>query len=246
MRSFSILAMVSFTTVLSFAGQVLAAQRVTAAAVDLRGADLFQVDNGNGIPTSATYITVWGSNYQAPSWGAPAQIFPFNGNFYNYGYGFKLNTFTDYITVGNGGGLHDSTNRYAAALAYISYDDGALPGDAMTLTTVYGRDLAPTSGGPLSIAGYDAASLAPLLSGETITGPSGTVYHASAGQLMSLASLGGLLGPAADLSGFSGSTSDSVWVFQTQIPFLETAVPEPASLVAIAGLMVTGLTRRRA
>lgn len=245
MRTHSILAAVTFTTVFGFASQILAAQRVSQPAIDLRGVDLFTIPNSGGIPTSATYITVWGSPYQAPSWGAPAQIFPFTGNILNNGYGFKINTFEDYIISHNGGGMDTSTNRYAAAVAYVSYDDGALPGETMTLTTVYGRDLAPTPGGAFSIAGYDSSSLLPSLSDETFTGPSGTVYHASAGQLMSLTSLAGLLGPAADLSVFNGSTSNSVWVFQTPMPFSETAVPEPASLVAFASFALAGTLRRR-
>lgn len=226
---------------MGLASQAQAIQRISAPALDLK-ADLFTVPNG-GIETSSTWVTAWGSTYQAPTWGAPAQIFPFPPPV-NFGYGFVINTFTDHISWG-GGPLNDSPERHMAAAAYIAYDDESLPTDAMTFYTVYGIDLSPLDASALSITGYDPNGYIPLLSGEEITGPSGAVYSASAGQLVALSDLSTLLGASADLSPFSGSASSEVWVFTTTVPFSEAAVPEPASL-SILGLCGAAMLRRRA
>jgi hypothetical protein len=228
-----------------FTRSAVAAPRVAGAALDLKG-DYFTIPNGDGIPTSSNWVTVWGSPYQAPTWGAPATIFPVPPGAIDNGFGLKYNTFSDYITVGNGGSFDGSTLRYGAAAAYISYDDESTPTDNMVMTTVYGHDLEPGIPGALAIGGYDTSGLYPLLSNEHVTGPSGTVYSASAGQLVPILELPTILGAGADLSPFQGDRSLSVWVFQTTMPFGEMAVPEPSTYVMLVGAAVmAGVVARR-
>jgi hypothetical protein len=233
--------------ILGMAKESSAIGRVSHPAIDFKG-DYFTYPNSGGIPTSSTWITVWGSPYQAPSWGAPAQIFPFpplppvgmpNG--------FKINTFNDYIVGHNNDDLGGSTARYGAAAAYISYDDESLPTDSMTMTTIYGRDLAPSSPGVLELAGYDLGTVFPQLSDEHVVGPSGVDYAAAPGQLVPISGLSALLGPDADLSIFSGDPNASVWVFQTTMPFGEMGIPEPTTAVLVSGLALACVTavRRR-
>lgn len=233
--------------ILGMAKESSAIQRVSAPAIDLKG-DYFTVPNGGGIPTTSTWITVWGSPYQAPTWGAPAQIFPFPPlPMTAIDFGAKINTFNDFIFIGNGGFLEDNPNRYGGAAAYISYDDESLPTDSMTMTTIYGRDLAPSSPGVLELAGYELGTLFPQLSGEHVVGPSGVDYAAAPGQLVPISGLSALLGPDADLSIFSGDPSASVWVFQTTMPFGEMGIPEPTTAVLVSGLALACVTavRRR-
>lgn len=233
-------------TLLGLAAQSLATVRTSSPALDLK-ADLFTVPNNGGIPTTSTWITVWGSPYTSPSWGAPASIYPFPP-FPPGGapFGFAINTFNDYIILSGGGGgtWADSTARYAGAAAYITYDDEATAADNITLTTIYGIDTMPLVPGALSIAGYDPAGAYPLLSDEQITGPSGSVYPSAPGQIVPISTLPSILGAGADLSPFTGDPSLPVWVFQTTLPYAE-ALPEPASLSTLAVAATTLLATRR-
>ena len=117
----------------------------------------------------------------------------------------------------------------------------------MTMTTIYGRDTNPTTPGALGLAGYNTADAFPFLSGEHIIGPSGTTYTAGTNvpQFVRVSDLPSLLGPSADLSIFSGLSGFSVLVFQTQMPFQEALMPEPASLSFIGMGATACLTRRR-
>lgn len=222
-----------------------AAMLTTAPALDYKG-DLYTVINNGGIETASTYITYWGSPYQAPTWGAPATIYPFVGSIGGAPYGYKINTFKDWIILVGGGGSDWEFNsaRYTAAAAYIQYDDSSAPTDLMTVFTVYGRDANPTVPDALALTGYDPAETVPVFADEQITGPSGVVYDHSSAQLVSISDLPTILGAGADLSIFSGDTSLQVWVFETTMPFSEVAVPEPVTLtmLALGGL---AMTRRR-
>jgi hypothetical protein len=243
---FAALMMLTLVTVLGFTNASLAAPKVAGPAIDFKG-DYFTVPDGDGVPTVSYWQTIWGSPYQAPTWGAPAAIFPYPPSLGDFGYGAVLNAFNDYITIGNGGSFGGSTLRYGAAAAYIGYDDESLPTDNMVMTTVYGQDLDPFTPDALEIGGYDTSGLYPQLSDEHVTGPSGTVYSASAGQLVPILELPTILGAGADLSIFTGDRSLSVWVFQTTMPFSEAAVPEPSTYVMLVGaaVMAGAVARRR-
>lgn len=235
--------------VLGFASNSQAAPRVAGPALDFKG-DYTLYPNGEGVPTTTTWITIWGSPYESPSWGAPATIHRFPP-FPQVAapWGFKINTFNDFISIDNphiwDGGGNSSTARGAAA-AYISYDDESLPATTMIMTTIYGQDLDPDTPGSLLIGGYDIEEVFPQLSGEHIIGPSGTTYSASSRQLLPISDLSALLGPDADLSIFTGDPSASVWVFQTSLPFGELAVPEPSTALLAVGLVaMAGIAVRR-
>lgn len=233
------------SAVLGLAAPSQATVRTSSPALDLK-ADLYTVPNSGGIPTTSTWITVWGSPYQAPSWGAPATIHPFPP-FPAGGtpFGFSINTFNDYIILSGPVGTNwaTSTARYAAAAEYITFDDGSMTaGSSMLVTTIYGVDTQPGTAGALAIAGYNAADTFPLLDGEQITGPSGVTYNAAPGQLVPISGLPAIL-PGADLSPFVGDPNAQVWVFQTAMPVIE-AVPEPAAFSVLA-VAVTGLMANR-
>ncbi len=232
-----------------------AAPRVSNAALDLK-ADLFTIPGGGGtIVTQSTWVTTWGSTYQAPSWGAPAQIHPFipPNPPLNLGFGFVINTFNDYIGYGGGssGGGIDLANRYVAAGAIISYPDDNTQTGVIRVTTIYGIDRAPSVPGLLSMSGFDPLSSYPLLSNENIVGNSGTVYGDQVGEFVPVSSLSSYFGPGADLSFITGGTLDSfgnttphVWVFETDMPFLELIVPEPTSLSIFIACGVMAVRRR--
>jgi hypothetical protein len=239
-------ASVAALALLGLATQSQATLRTTSPALDLK-ADLYTVPNSGGIPTTSTWITVWGSPYQAPSWGAPATIHPFPP-FPAGGtpFGYSINTFNDWIVIGNPVGTNwaTSTARYAAAAEYITFDDGSMTaGSSMVVTTIYGVDAQPGVPGALAIAGYNSADTYPLLGGEQITGPSGVTYNAGAGQLVPIGGLPALLGAGFDLSPFVGDPNAPVWVFQTSVPITE-AVPEPAAFSVLA-VAATGLLANR-
>lgn len=231
-------------------GTAWAIPRVSAPALDFKGDVVaVQVPNSGGIPTTATYITIWGSAYQAPTWGAPASIYPLlQGLPLPKPFGAAINTFNDYIIISNPNlpDLNTNQARFVATGAYVEYDDALPPGGTATtakITTIYGQDTAPNSPGVLALAGFDTSGPYPEFINESITGPSGTVYNASVGQLVTVSSLPTLL-PGYDLSMFGTNTTGSVWMFQTTISSLEL-VPEPASLGAIACVATVILTRRR-
>ncbi|MCF7957910.1 MAG: PEP-CTERM sorting domain-containing protein [Phycisphaerae bacterium] len=222
-----------------------AAALISGPALDYKG-DLFTVINNGGIETSSTYITYWGSPYQAPTWGAPATIYPYPHSAPNP-YGYKVNTFKDWIILVGGGGIdwQNRSARYTAAAAYIQYEDSSTTTDNMTVFTVYGHDANPTVPDALSLTGYDPAETIPVFEGEQITGPSGIVYDHNSSQLVSVSSLPSVLGADADLSIFSGDTSWQVWVFETTMPFSEVAVPEPVTLTLLALGGLAMIRRRR-
>jgi hypothetical protein len=241
-------AALTLLTMLAIGGvhnNAMAAPKVAGPSIDFKG-DYFTVPNGNGVPTVSYWQTIWGSPYQAPTWGAPASIFPYPPSLGDNGFGAVLNAFNDFITVGNGGSFGGSTLRYGAAAAYISYDDESTPTDNMVMTTVYGHDLEPGTPGALAIGGYDTTGMFPQLSDEHVTGGSGTVYSATPGQLVPILELPTILGAGADLSIFQGDRSLSVWVFQTTMPFGEL-VPEPSTYVMLvsAAVMAGVVARRR-
>src|SRR5689334_17862519 len=115
-------------TLLGLAAQSHAAARTSSPALDLKG-DLATIINNGGTQTTSTWITIWGSPYQAPTWGAPATIHPYPP-FPQGGapYGFSINTFNDWIVVNNPVGTNwaTSTARYAAAAEYITFDDSSM------------------------------------------------------------------------------------------------------------------------
>lgn len=222
-----------------FAAPSQAAPRTTSPQLDFKG-DLFTVPNGTGIPTSSTWVTVWGSPYVPPTWGAPASIFPWPHNV-SAPYGAVINTFGDFIILHNGDSFGNDTARYMAGLQYISYDDTALPDQTMTVTTVYGVDAEPLTPDALALTGYDLSRLYPELSDERIIGPTGTVYPAGAGQLVPISDLSAVLGSSFDLSPFGGDPSLSVYVFQTAVPFSEAVVPEPGTAGLLLGGALVGL-----
>lgn len=220
--------------------------KISKPVLDVK-ADLFTVPNSGGIPTTSTYITIWGSAYQSPTWGAPAAIYPINNHPPIGPYGAAVNTFNDYIILHDGGGVtNNSAERYAAAAAYVVYNEQSLPTDTMSIYTIYGVDLDPNNAAALSLGGYDTTNgPLPVLGDEQFTGPSGTTYLSEGPTLKPISDLSALLGPDADLSIFGGDTGKSVMVFQTAMPFSEMGVvPEPAalSLLALGG---PALLRRR-
>jgi hypothetical protein len=222
----------------------VAALRTSLPAIDWKG-DYSLVPNGSGFETKSTWVTVWGSPYNPPTWGAPATIYPFPQGMPGIGFGFVINTFNDYVFVGGPiGNPIDLTNRIGVAAAYVTYDDASPPTDSALFTTIYGVDLLPGSPADLSMGGFDTSVAYPLLENERIIGPSGNIYNASTGVLVAVSSLGGLLGPGADLSIFGGDPNKSVWVFQTSLPISEFAVPEPSTLSAMVGVAAMSLGRR--
>lgn len=256
MRSIGIFAAAVCSISGALASEAIATTRTTQAALDLK-ADLFTIPGGGGtIVTQSTWATTWGSPYQAPTWGAPAQIHPFipPNPPLNLGFGFVINTFNDYIGYGggSGGGGIDLANRYVAAGAIITYPDDNSQTGIIRVTTIYGIDRAPTVPGALSMAGFDPLSSYPLLSNENIVGNSGTIYGDQVGEFVPVSSLGSYFGPDADLSFITGGTLASfgnttphVWVFETDMPFLELIVPEPTSLSILAAGVVLASRRRR-
>ncbi|MFN7723021.1 MAG: hypothetical protein ACK5PD_16510 [Pirellulaceae bacterium] len=222
----------------------VAALRTSSPAIDWKG-DYSLVPNGSGFETKSTWVTVWGSPYNPPTWGAPATIYPFPQGMPGIGFGFVINTFNDYVFVGGPiGNPIDLTNRIGVAAAYVTYDDASPPTDSALFTTIYGVDLLPGSPADLSMGGFDTSVAYPLLENERIIGPSGNIYNASTGVLVAVSSLGGLLGPGADLSIFGGDPNKSVWVFQTSLPIGEFAVPEPSTMSALIGFAAISLGRR--
>ena len=245
------LAVIALVVSAGFSNHARAATKVTSPGLDFKGDVVNQVvPNGNGFPTSTYWITIWGSPRTPPTFGAPATIYPYNNpnpNTYpQLGYGYVINEFRDFIGLNNGPALNNNPARFAAAAEYVSYDDGALPAATMTVTTVYGADANPSSPGVLAITGFDTAGVYPSLSNETITGPSGTTYPSSAGQLVQVQNLATVLGAGYDLSYVSGPATNSVYVFRTTVPFSEAAVPEPATLsvFGLAGLTLAARRRR--
>lgn len=249
----SILSMASVAAiVLLAAAPAMAVPRTSYAAHDLKLdlqdpdhgiPDLFWIPGSGGIAeTNSKYIAV------LDQFGKPAQFYP-SPPWYPYNvpvsmpYGFNFINFTDKISYAvDIHGPLNNTERYAAGAAYISWDDEADPTALITVTTVYGNDADPFTPDALSISGFDVSGPYPLLSNEQITGQSGVSYADAVGELVHISQLSSLLGPAFDLSIFTGDSSRSVWVFQTTMPFSEV-LPEPASLAAIS--LVMPLLRRR-
>lgn len=225
------------------AGQSIAATTTTGGPyIDFKG--YLGTDNVNpvGINTSSTWTTVWGSPYMAPTWGAPASIFPYPHDVGTYG--GVVNTFNDVITLGNG--PVDPSMAYMAAAQYITYDNTS-SASSMTVTTIYGVDTAPSSSTTLILTGYNLSAVYPSLSDEHIIGPSGTTYSAGPGELVKISDLGARLGTTFDLAPFTGDPTASVYVFQTTVPFSEALIPEPGSSTLLGCSAIAGLVfwRRR-
>lgn len=123
--------------------------------------------------------------------------------------------------------------RPVIGLAYTEWSDASRTGMAR-ITTIYGSDPNPLSPDSLSIVGFGADD-GIYADDERLIGASGTEYLAHTALVPTVGELAGLL-PGYDLSPFGGDPDARVYLFQTDMPFADMAVPLPGA-VWMAGAM---------
>ncbi|MEI8194468.1 MAG: PEP-CTERM sorting domain-containing protein [Phycisphaerae bacterium] len=200
------------------------------------GTDYANVNNGGTIATSST---VWKTTLLNPP-GVVYTAGPYQGPYETVS-SYQV-TLTDSMSVLTSDNDPTGTWRSTVGVSYLTYDMSSTTADLL-FTTIYGIDSNPTLADAVAMTGYSMSGPPLTMSGESVLGADGIVYHASVSQLTPIADLASFLGSGFDLSPFGGDTSMGVYLFQTSIPV--SAVPEPASLSLLA-LGAVALLRRRA